>query len=79
MTEATERFGEPGGDPLSTTIGGYVAERLGRIPNVKDKVSFGNYDRCVEEMDGMRVSKVRFVRHAARPTPDITENGDQQQ
>ena len=79
MTEATERFGKPGGEPLSTTIGGYVAERLGRIPVVKDKVSFGDYDLWVEEMDGMRVAKVRFVRHAPKPRPDISDNGDQQQ
>ncbi len=79
MTEAIERFGEPGGEPLSTTIGGYVAERLGRIPDVNDKVSFGDYDLRVEEMDGMRVSKVRFVWHATKLAPDITEDGDQQQ
>lgn len=73
MTEATERFGEPGGEPLSTTIGGYMSERLGRIPVVGDKVAFGTYDLCVEEMDGMRVSKVRFVRRSARP--GTAENG----
>ena len=78
MTEAIERFGEPGGEPLSTTIGGYVAERLGRIPTVGDKVSFGDYDLLVKEMDGMRVSKVRFVRRQARPEPDISkQNGKQ--
>jgi CBS domain containing-hemolysin-like protein len=76
MTEATERFGEPGGEPLSTTIGGYVAERLGRIPGVGDKVAFGNYDLCVEEMDGMRVSKVRFVRHNSKTRRGDAENGN---
>jgi CBS domain containing-hemolysin-like protein len=76
MTETTERFGDPGGEPLSTTIGGYVAERLGRIPGVGDKVSFGDYDLCVEEMDGMRVSKVRFVRRVASISPGRSENSD---
>jgi CBS domain containing-hemolysin-like protein len=74
MTEATDRFGDPGGEPLSTTIGGYVAERLGRIPATGDKVTFSGYDLCVEEMDGMRVAKVRFVRRGPKPNSNVSEN-----
>jgi len=77
MTEATERFGDPGGEPLSTTIGGYISERLGRIPTMGDKVSFGDYDLFVGEMDGMRVSKVRFVRRKSKA--DTSENGKEAQ
>jgi putative hemolysin len=70
LNDAIERFGDPGGEPQSTTIGGYVAEILNRIPAARDKVPFGDYDLRVEEMDGMRVSKVRFVkRHAPKPAP----------
>jgi putative hemolysin len=68
LTEIIERFGEPGGVPLSTTVGGYVAERLGRIPVQGDKIHFGSYDLYVEEMDGMRVSKVRFVPRVPKST-----------
>jgi CBS domain containing-hemolysin-like protein len=61
MTEVIERFGEPDGEFESTTIGGYVAERLERIPVESDRLKFGAYDLYVEEMDGLRVAKVRFT------------------
>jgi putative hemolysin len=61
ITELNDRFGDPGIEPLSNTLGGYVAERLDRIPTVNDKVKWGDYELVVEEMDGMRVAKVRFI------------------
>ena len=57
MTDMIERFGDPGGEVNSATIGGYVAERLERIPVVGDELPFANYDVRVEEMDGMRVAR----------------------
>lgn len=60
MTEAVERFGQPEGEYDSTTLGGYVAEQLDRIPERNDSVVFGKYDVSVQEMDGLRVAKVRF-------------------
>lgn len=63
LSEISERFGDPGGEPESTTIGGYVAEMLNRIPKMDDSIAFGSYNVFVEEMDGMRVAKVRFVKH----------------
>ncbi len=69
LDDVIERFGNPGGDLVhSTTIGGYIAERLGRIPTAKDKVRFGNYEACVEQMDGMRVARVSMIRRDA-PQP----------
>ncbi len=62
ISEAIDRFGDPGIEPLSTTLGGYVPERLDRIARKGDVVPFGAYDLRVEEMDGMRVAKVRFMR-----------------
>jgi putative hemolysin len=70
LNEAIERFGDPGGEPQSTTLGGYVAEILNRIPVTRDKIPFGDYDLRVDEMDGMRVAKVRFVkRHIPKAAP----------
>ncbi len=66
LNDAIERFGDPGGEPESTTIGGYVAEKLNRIPVIGDRVPFGNYDMSVDEMEGMRVLKIRFIK---RPVP----------
>jgi CBS domain containing-hemolysin-like protein len=65
--DAIERFGDPGIKPVSNTIGGYVTERLERIPIVGDQAIFGTYDVIVESMDEMRVARVRFVR---REQPD---------
>lgn len=65
MTDVIERFGDPGGETESTTIGGYVAERLERIPVEGDTLPFGDYAVSVLEMDGLRVAKVRFT-HAER-------------
>ncbi len=60
MTDVVERFGDPGGEVDSASIGGYVAERLERIPEVGDTLPFATYRLSVEEMDGMRVARVRF-------------------
>jgi putative hemolysin len=69
LSDVIERFGEPEGEFISTTLGGYVAERLDRIPVVGDIVPFGDYDVRVEAMDGMRASRVRFLkRPAERPS-----------
>jgi len=78
ISDAIDRFGDPGMEPLSNTIGGHIAERLERIPMVGDQVSFGEYNFRVIEMDGMRVSRIRVTRRdrpasgshdsAARPT-----------
>lgn len=76
LNEIIERFGDPGGEPEFTTIGGFVAERLNRIPSPRDKVAFGDYDLRVDEMEGMRVSKVRFIKHPPKPVPQ-TENPGQ--
>lgn len=74
MTEAIERFGDPGGEPESTTLGGYVAEVLERIPGLNDTIPFGEYDLTVEEMEGMRVAKVRFARRAAVSAPQSDDD-----
>lgn len=75
LNEISERFGDPGGEPESTTIGGYISEMLNRIPEVNDSISFASYDVCVEEMDGLRVAKVRFVKHPveSEDKPDASD------
>lgn len=67
LHDVIERLGPPDiVEPQSATIGGYVAEMLDRIPAHGDKVRYGPYDVVVEEMDEMRVARVRFAR---RVTP----------
>jgi CBS domain containing-hemolysin-like protein len=75
LGDVIERFGKPGGEWESSTIGGYIGERLERIPQKGDKVPFGEYEVTVDEMDGLRVAKVRFRKPA--PKPDSHSAGGQ--
>jgi CBS domain containing-hemolysin-like protein len=75
LTELTDQFGEPEEEPESTTIGGYVAEQLNRIPAVGDQVRYGDYDVVVTEMDGMRVAQVRLVKRQPDPVEDQNPSG----
>lgn len=76
LADVIERFGEPGGEPESATIGGYVTEKLDRIPGKGDTVPFGEYEVRVDEMDEMRVARVsiyRRVKEADQRASDGTE------
>lgn len=68
LHDIIERFGEPEGEPESTTIGGYISEILNRIPEAGDSIRFGVYEVRVEVMDGLRVERVRFS-PTTQPTP----------
>ncbi|GIV81184.1 MAG: hypothetical protein KatS3mg051_0538 [Anaerolineae bacterium] len=70
LSDIAERFGDPGCEVHSATIGGYVAECLDRIPVVGDRVTYGAYDVIVVAMDEMRVAQVQFVPRATTdPAP----------
>jgi putative hemolysin len=51
-------------DPNYDTIGGFIMGRLGRIPRVGDDVELKSYGLLihVEEMDRMRIERVRLTR-----------------
>jgi putative hemolysin len=77
LADVSERFGEPGGEPESATIGGYVAEILDRIPEKGDTVPFGEYDVHVDEMDEMRVARVSVYRRVpADESPTAASDDD---
>ncbi len=50
-------------DPYYTTVGGLVMGRLDRVPQVGDEVVIGDQGirLRVEEMDGLRVARVRII------------------
>jgi len=52
-----------------STIGGFVTERLGRIPRTGDRASVNAYDFRVLEMKGRRVSKVLVTRRPPMSVP----------
>jgi CBS domain containing-hemolysin-like protein len=45
-----------------TTVSGLVTHRLGGFPKPGDVLVLGAYELRVEEMEGMRVSKLKLTR-----------------
>lgn len=74
LADLEDRFGDVDEEIESATIGGYIAEKLDRIPVAGDSVTYGAYRVTVESMDGMRVAWVRFKREAK--TPETAEETD---
>ena len=60
--EVRDRTGFELPDGGFSTLGGYVQESLGRVPNVGDEVRLHDALLVVAEMDGHRVATVRFER-----------------
>ncbi len=49
-------------DPAYDTIAGFALGKLGRIPKVNDCVEYKNVRIQVEEMDGMRIDRLKLTR-----------------
>lgn len=62
----------------SATIGGYVFELLGRKPEVGDVVESEGVTFNVEELDGLRIAKVRAVLSKSAPTPEAIGVNDEE-
>lgn len=56
------------GDPLRaegiTTVSGWVTHRLGGFPKAGDVLTVGAYELRVEEMEGMRVARLKLTKRA---------------
>jgi CBS domain containing-hemolysin-like protein len=61
-------------DGEADTVGGYVAESLGKIGRVGDSFQFGDFDGRVEEMEGRRISRVHLTPSLL---PAAAASGDQ--
>ncbi len=71
LNDVNEALGLQLRDEHFETVGGYIMSRLGRIPRPGDEVQ-AEGDRAwlrVEEMDKLRVARVRFVRAPADEQP----------
>lgn len=73
MSDVIERFANDDLEHESTTIGGYIVEKLNRIPNVGDSIHLGQYEFRVLAMDGLRVEQVQVI---ASPSPENEENSE---
>jgi CBS domain containing-hemolysin-like protein len=78
VSEFAARFGVDLGETDYETIGGYVFGTLGRAPQLGDEVSIGPYRVVVEDLDNLRIARVRVLTRPAPPPagePDSSEIG----
>jgi putative hemolysin len=64
LDDVNERLGIDISNAEYDTIGGYVFGMIGRVPRIGDGVEAEGYRLCVEELDGRRVTMVRYVPRA---------------
>jgi len=64
LRELEELTGEPVREEGVTTVSGWVTHRLGGFPKTGDSLTVGAYDLRVEEVSGMRVSRLTLTKRA---------------
>ncbi len=62
LFELEELVGVPLQDEGITTASGWVTHRLGGFPKTGDAVALGHYELRVEEMQGMRVARLKLTK-----------------
>ncbi len=62
LFELSELIGIPLASEGATTINGWITQRLGRFPNRTDRIAIGAFELAVDELDGVRVSRVGLRR-----------------
>lgn len=65
LHELEELVGVPLREEGITTVNGWVTQRLGGFPKVGDVLAIGDWELRVEEMDGMRVARLRLSKAGA--------------
>ena len=68
VTDINEQFGLKIDEDTYTTIGGFVAGRIGRKPRLGDVIEEGSRTLTVEALDGLRVARVRISKERQRHT-----------
>lgn len=64
LFELAELTGETLDVPDVTTVGGWLTSRLGGFPKRGDRVPVGGYELIVEELDGLRVTRLALRKHS---------------
>lgn len=72
LFELTELVGVPIETEAATTVNGWMTEKLGRFPKRSDRLRIGDFEVSVEELEGMRVSRV-LVQRVHFPEPEPTD------
>jgi CBS domain containing-hemolysin-like protein len=72
LEDVADALGVPVQDAAVDTLGGYIFGRLGRKPEVGDTITLGDYVLRVEELDALRIARVRASRPGERtPIPSV--------
>ncbi|MCK5723571.1 MAG: HlyC/CorC family transporter, partial [Gammaproteobacteria bacterium] len=58
------------------SVGGFIIHLLGRIPDVKEKISFEDLEITVQKADQRKIDKVLITRRAL-PNPPNEEQDEQ--
>lgn len=72
LHDLAELTGEPIEEEGITTASGWVTHKMGGFPKVGDVIKIGNYELKVEEMEGLRVARLKLRRLQAAPAADLT-------
>ena len=72
LFELEELVGHSLEAPEITTVSGWVTRQLEGFPRRLDRVTVGGFDLVVEELDGLRVARLRLIRRRA-PEVEATE------
>ena len=65
LFELEELVGHSLEAPEITTVSGWVTRQLEGFPRRSDRVAVGGFDLVVEELDGLRVARLRLIRRRA--------------
>jgi CBS domain containing-hemolysin-like protein len=71
VSEVESQLGTQLGDPEFDTLGGLIFGRLGRRPVVGDSITAGAYQFTVEQVDGVRIARVRISRTTPGEVPAV--------
>jgi CBS domain containing-hemolysin-like protein len=75
LDEFAEQFDvEVDEDGEVNTVGGLVVEQLGRLAQAGDVVQVGRYQLAVEEVDGVRITRLRAIPLEPAPAGDLVED-----
>jgi CBS domain containing-hemolysin-like protein len=73
LPDVEAEFGIRFGDEEYDTLGGLIFGKLGRRPAVGDEIECAGRRFVVEELDGLRVSRVRIMEPAAEHASPISQ------
>lgn len=72
LHELAELVGEPLHESGIATVNGWITQRLGGFPKAGDTVAVGACELRVEEMDGLRVARLKVTRRLQTASPSAT-------